>query len=449
VNGSGFGDVLTGSSEANVIKGGGGGDQIFGESGEDFLFGSTGADRTDGGNGNDTHFVDAVGDVARERIGEGEADRVVASLSYTLAKGDEIELLTTNAIGGTAAIALTGNEFANAVTGNGGANALRGLAGDDALNGQAGDDLLVGGAGADHSSGGLGDDRHIVDNAADRVTERAGEGRDTVIAGVDYALGLSGEIELLRAADAAATAPLKLTGNNKANEVIGNQGANILGGRGGSDVLTGLGGDDELNGGTGADRTVGGAGNDFHFVDHAGDVVVELAGEGDADRLLTSVDYRLGESVRIEILAASGTASIDLTGNSFANRITGNDAGNLIAGGGGNDVLRGLGGGDAFLFDTALIGAGNIDQILDFSSDNDIIRLDAHMFEGLAEGALAEGAFRAGRTALQADDRILYDQASGALFFDADGSRDEAAAVRFATLQPGTELSAAEFLVVA
>ncbi|HEX8256478.1 MAG TPA: hypothetical protein VF589_02495, partial [Allosphingosinicella sp.] len=221
-------------------------------------------------------------------------------------------------------------------------------------------------------------------------------------------------------------------------------------------ALDGGAGDDLLVSGFGDETLLGGEGSDtIDYRASDGNVAVDLGAERAAG------GYAQGDVISsIENVNGSGFSDV-LTGSSETNvikggggddqifGITGNDAGNLIAGGGGNDVLRGLGGSDAFLFDTALIGAGNVDRILDFSSDNDIIRLDNDVFEGLAEGALAAGAVRAGRTALQADDRILYDQASGALFYDADGSGDGAAAVRFATLQPGAELSAAEFLVVA
>ena len=60
-------------------------------------------------------------------------------------------------------------------------------------------------------SGGAGNDIYYVDNAADKATEAAGAGTDTVYASVNYALQAGQEVEALRA-NAGATG-LILTGN--------------------------------------------------------------------------------------------------------------------------------------------------------------------------------------------------------------------------------------------
>jgi serralysin len=78
---------------------------------------------------------------------------------------------------------------------------------------------------------------------------------------------------------------------------------------------------------------------------------------------------------------------------------------------------------------------------------DDTIRLENAVFTGLAAGALAPGAFNTGAAASQADDRIIYNTATGALLFDADGS-GAGAAVHFATLAGGLALTASDFLVI-
>ena len=103
-------------------------------------------------------------------------------------------------------------------------------------------------------------------------------------------------------------------------------------------------------------------------------------------------------------------------------------------------------GAHAFRFDSAL-GAGNVDTIDGFSVADDTIRLDDAVFTGLTPGALPAGAFQLGASAQDADDRILYDAASGALLFDADGN-GAGAAIHFATLMPGTAIVAADILVI-
>ena len=49
-------------------------------------------------------------------------------------------------------------------------------------------------------------------------------------------------------------------------------------------------GNDTIEGGAGEDTLIGGAGNDVFFVESAGDVVVELAGEG-VDTVISSAAF--------------------------------------------------------------------------------------------------------------------------------------------------------------
>ena len=46
-----------------------------------------------------------------------------------------------------------------------------------------------------------------------------------------------------------------------------------------------------------------------------------------------------------------------------------------------------------------------------------------------------------------AEDRIVYDKATGALFYDADGTGG-AAQIRFATLAKGLKMTYADFFVI-
>ena len=77
----------------------------------------------------------------------------------------------------------------------------------------------------------------------------------------------------------------------------------------------------------------------------------------------------------------------------------------------------------------------------------DRIYLDDAVFAGLSAGALAAGAFRSGAAAADADDRIIYDPNTGALYFDADGS-GAGLAVQFAVLHEGLAVSASDFQVI-
>jgi len=60
---------------------------------------------------------------------------------------------------------------------------------------------------------------------------------------------------------------------------------------------------------------------------------------------------------------------------------------------------------------------------------------------------LPTNAFVAGSAAGDADDRIIYNSATGQILFDADGN-GAGLAVLFATVQAGTTLTASDFTVI-
>ncbi|WP_244433708.1 calcium-binding protein, partial [Azospirillum sp. B506] len=240
----------TGSAGNDTLRGGAGNDTLAGAAGNDWLDGGAGADSLIGGSGNDTHIVDQTGDVVVELVGEG-SDTVRSAIDYTLGANVEALVLTGGALTGT------GNDLDNSLTGTAADNVLVGLDGNDTLNGGAGADTLIGGA---------GNDTYVIDNIGDVLVELPGEGIDTVQSSISHTLLADFE-------NLTLTGSVALTGT-------GNAASNLLIGNGAANLLTGLEGDDTLNGGGGADTLVGGTGNDLYVVDNAGDVVVELEGEG-------------------------------------------------------------------------------------------------------------------------------------------------------------------------
>ena len=62
-----------------------------------------------------------------------------------------------------------------------------------------------------------------------------------------------------------------------------------------------------------------------------------------------------------------------------------------------------------------------MDRILSFTVGADTVQLENRAFRGLPEGPLAGDAFASFGNAGEADDRIIYNQATGELYFDADG----------------------------
>jgi Ca2+-binding RTX toxin-like protein len=318
-----------------------GNDQLNGGAGNDTLDGRAGADTMVGGTGNDTYMVDNVGDVVTEAAGAG-TDTIYATVGYTLPAGSAVEFLRANA--GATGLTLTGNELANTLIGNKGNDTLRGGAGNDTLNGAGGTDTMA---------GGTGDDTYFIDNKLDVVTENAGEGSNTVYAGVSYTLAAGSAVEYLRA-NAGATG-LTLQGNELANTVVGNTG---------NDTLLGGAGNDTLNGAKGADTMAGGTGDDTYFVDNKLDVVTENAGEG-SDTIYAGVDYTLAAGSAVEFLRANaGATGLTLTGNELANTVIGNAGNDTLLGGAGIDTLNGAGGNDVLdggAGDDTLIGGAGAD----------------------------------------------------------------------------------------
>ena len=158
----------------------------------------------------------------------------------------------------------------------------------------------------------------------------------------------------------------------------------------------------------------------------------------------------------ISIEGLVGTRFADrLTGDDFANSLRG-QAGNdrlngglgndTISAGSGNDRLNGESGRDIFIFDTALNAAENVDRIRNFSVTSDTIRLDDAIFTGLATGTLAASRFYRGAEAHDANDRIIHNRSTGAIYYDPDGTGDQAQ-ILFARVDPRLNLKNLDFVV--
>jgi Ca2+-binding RTX toxin-like protein len=394
--GNDLGQTILGNAGANTIRGFGGDDTLNG--GDDKA-----SDTLYGGEGDDTFRVYTNGDRVRENVGEGY-DRVFASADFTLFPAAEIEALSTSNGSGTDAITLVGNAFKQTIIGNAGDNVLNSAGGGDTLRGLGGNDLyhvnsddtvienanggtdtvnahsnyvlaadahvevlqsndpggtfardltgnafaqtIIGGAGAnrlhDGGKGGAdilrglgGDDTYVVYNAGDIIEDTAGN--DRVLAGVTYALKAGVAIEMLTTTSGSGKGAINLTGNELSQEIVGNAGENMLssGAVGGADMLRGLGG------------------NDIYRVYNTGDIVVEEASQGSADRVMSSVSYALGAGVYVELLttnSSTATTAINLTGNALKQAITGNAGANVISDGGAGkaDTMSGLGGNDTY-----------------------------------------------------------------------------------------------------
>jgi Ca2+-binding RTX toxin-like protein len=134
-----------------------------------------------------------------------------------------------------------------------------------------------------------------------------------------------------------------------------------------------------------------------------------------------------------------------LFGGIGSDTLDGNTGSDKLNGGSGNDTLIGGSGTDGFFFDSALNVSTNVDKIIGFSVADDTIFLNRAIFAGItANGTLAASRFHVGTAAADASDRIIYNSATGQLFYDSDGVGG-AAQVLFAKLDPGLALTNADF----
>ena len=119
----------------------------------------------------------------------------------------------------------------------------------------------------------------------------------------------------------------------------------------------------------------------------------------------------------------------------------------IIVGGAGNDKLYGGAGKDTFFFMARLNARTNVDKIMDFKSSDDTMALRKSFFSKVGPyGELNEAAFHLGKKAHDADDRIIYDKATGSLYYDADGT-GSAAKIKFATLANKATITYQDFFV--
>lgn len=322
------------------------------------------------------------------------------------------------------------------------ADTIDGGAGNDRLYGGWGDDLLTGGVGADTLDGGDGADTARYVNSSAAVIVNLGG----AIGGGDARNDTFSSIE-------------NVTGSAFGDQLGGDGGANVLDGGGGDDTLIGAGGADTLIGGDGVDTanyvhasvglTINLASGTGSGGEAAGDVLQQIenlfGGSGDDIFTGNALANRLQAANGNDALVGGAGADVLVGGRGLDNLFGGLGTDTLI-GGLGQDTLGGGAAADIFLFDAPL-ALKNADIISDFGNGDDVIHLASSVFAGVATGNLAAGAFRNGTAATQSNDRVIYNAATGELFFDVDGVGGQAQ-VRFATLTGAPTLSAADFVVV-
>jgi Ca2+-binding RTX toxin-like protein len=489
-------DRLDGGSDNDLIDGGNGADIIIGGTGDDTISGDAGTDALDGGSGNDILNGGNDADTLNGGIG---ADTLYASIgSDSLMGGADGDLYISNSasfvlqindIGGNDTLSFQG-VMGDTVT----ATTLATTTGIEAIDlAGSGNTLRLSAARVITLSD--TDTLTVIGSGSDSlVFDDTGWARGATSGG--FTTFTNGSATVLVTSGIAPSGPSE--GNDTLTVIDTAELINALGGNdsvlgmGGNDTLSGGDGNDTLNGGLGNDSMAGGAGNDVFIVDSSADVVQDSSGTDTIMLRAASISI-VGVSVE-NVIGDNAAQAFSITGNAAATRLTGGvlgdtilayqsadtiygldgndrldggsdndliDGGNgadiiiggtgddAMIGGLGNDSLNGGSGTDHFIFNTAL-GTANVDRIQSYSATDDTILLDDAIFTALGSpGALAAGAFKAGPAATDADDRIIYNATTGALFYDQDGN-GATAAVQFATLTTSITgiITHADFLII-
>lgn len=421
IEGTGGNDIIHGLRGMDGLYGRGGADQLFGDDDDDYLYGGSGNDLLEGGRGDD--YLE----------GQGGNDRLI---------------------------------------GGSGDNSLFGGAGNDYLDGGgSGDNRIDGGAGRDTMTGGT---VYYVDNVGDRIIDDDG-GR--IFSSVSFDLN---DTPFMDEVILTGNGNINATGNDLDNDLEGNAGKNRLDGGAGNDFIAG----------GGRDILIGGSGDDFLSFDverrfDAGQLREEENGGYDLLNLYLQDDAPGGRhSITlpqnfeyISVYEFTGEVEVEIFGGGDSNSITssagtvygqgGNDQlfgvyfstfGVRLNGGAGNDVLAGGSGSE----DTLIGGAGRdafmfwqlnddlpleVDTINDFQDGADMIYLSSSDFALGGEGPLSASRFHAGTSAQTADHRIVFDAATGALYYDADGSGAQSQ-IQLAVVNHNGSITHEDFLVV-
>jgi Ca2+-binding RTX toxin-like protein len=460
--------ILNGTPENDLIEGTLEADEITALAGDDTVFGDDENDVIDGGEGNDTIFGGIGSDVPVSNL--EDQDIINGGLGDDLIYGNQ------------------GNDILNGDDGN---DTLFGGKDNDSVNGGDGNDVIIGDLGDDaigetvpldvvllqDLSGSFNDDLPIIEEIIPEVfgsvQETSPNSQFGIASFVDKPINPFGRDfagDYVYQTDQVLT-----TDTNQLSSIISSldirNGGNFDASEAQLEGLLQI-----------ANRT-----DELGFRDNSRQIVVlstdapfHVAGDGveagittpnngdavlDGDPAGTGEDYPSIEQVRNALNTSNITPIfavtsdqietyeelVDELGRGTVVQLS-SDSSNLV-----EAVTEGLG--EVLVEDTLTGGAGNdqfifyrsddqVDRITDFEPDNDQIVVSASNFGGgLIPGDISEEQFVIGTVAEDESDRFIYNDQTGSLFFDPDGT-GSAPAVQLVTLDNNPALSATDLLAI-
>ncbi len=465
--------ILNGTPDNDLIQGTLEADEITALAGDDTVFGDDENDVINGGDGNDTIFGGTGSDVPVSNL----EDRDILNGGL----GDDL---------------IFGNQGNDTINGDSGSDTLFGGKDNDSVNGGDGNDVIVGDLGDDafgevvpldvvllqDLSASFDDDistlRGIVPDLLDSIQTISPNSQFGAASFIDKPIepnasensgiyvyqteqSLTSDLELLQSAVdnftiianftvpeasleallqvAVRTEELGFRDNTRRFVVVATDAPFYVAGDGAEAGIT-----TPNNGDAILDGDPPGTGEDYPSIEQVRNALNQA---GIVPIFLVSDDDDVTLSEQLETYGNL----VDELGRGTVVRLS-SDSSNLV-----EAVTEGLG--EVLVEDTLTGGAGNdqfifyrsddqVDRITDFEPDNDQIVVSASNFGGgLVPGEILEEQFVVGTIAEDESDRFIYNDQTGNLFFDPDGT-GSAPAVQLVTLDNNPILSATDLLAI-
>ncbi|MEM7555833.1 MAG: calcium-binding protein [Cyanobacteria bacterium P01_A01_bin.84] len=383
--------ILARGGDDYVIAFRGGSDWIYGEEGNDFLYGGAGNDRVYGGAGNDRVYGGAGNDWVY-------GDSGFFFYPY-------FDIATTNNSSEIKINISADRKQSNTLLYP---YPYPQVSGKDIMYGGKGNDYMYGGGGNDHIYGGDDNDTLYGDSGSTfypypYYSNSTNPTTSTSLTSIYYPYQVSGNDYI--------------EGGKGRDRIYGEAGNDTLDGGADNDYLEGGNGNDKLSGGIGNDTLVGSSQRFYYFLDEVINPALDVS--------KSSVVINQDNLVQTDSLTLLPDYPIIYRDK---------------------DNLTGGEGADKFVFYNSYEG---IDAIADFNSkEKDQIQVSRYGFGGgLTKGVLKEEQFSLGISAQDADDRFIYNDKTGGLFFDVDGIGGRAQ-VQFAQLSNAPLITSNDIFVI-